>query len=466
MAENLSVTSYQHQHGDANHHATTEESSFSSTTLQRYAKFGRTVIAIAVASVIVLAGASNYWKKNDISHHQVWPTLDVTEVEETPSSMVRPSIEEDSIVGEPNLWHYNKEAVSDGDNANRDKEHYDVIIVGGSLSGLSAALCLGRSMRNVLVIDAGHPANAEAKMAHNLLGLEQSPHHNQPSSMNDLHVHVSEGGIPPSHLHSIAKSNVAQYPTVALVSGLVTNITTVTNVDDTNSNVLYYPISINANLQNDNTIIHRQARKLLLATGMQDLLPPIPGLKECWGNTAIHCPYCDGYEFQNQRTALLNMTPKTAIIMASIISKFTNELTIIGKYTGGNSFTLEQLGQLERHGIQLFLNSSILELQHTDGVLESVHLDNGKIISMGVVYIRPPKKQASVIDAIIPPLPLNDRGYIQVDPVTQKTPKDPNTYACGDCTDSNRALSIAMGSGTRAAKMINYELSMEDWMRT
>lgn len=299
-----------------------------------------------------------------------------------------------------------------------------MIIVGGSIAGLSAALCLGRSLRQVLVVDAGQPCNRAASEAHNLIGFD---------------------GSLPKEIHSIGYANAAAYQTVDFVSGTVTNIL----VEKEGGQ---YPIS--TILLNNDTA---RARKLILATGVQDLLPPIPGLGECWGKTAIHCPYCDGYEFRDKKTAFIGISPSAVLVMAQIVSKISGKLYIIGSY----EFTKSQLDQFKRHSIDL-LPYKAVSLQHSNGILESIKLDNNHTVSMDVVYVRPPHRQSPVVSTL--DLELNEQGYIKLDPATQKTNVS-NIYAVGDCTDSNRALSIAMGSGTRCGKMINFELSVEDWKK-
>lgn len=109
-----------------------------------------------------------------------------------------------------------------------------------------------------------------------------------------------------------------------------------------------------------------------------------------------------------------------------------------------------------------------MEVKHSDGLIESVVFQDGTEESMNALYIRPPFQHNFSVDQLqlLHPrqdgLPVNEAGYIIVDPKTQKTPID-GVMACGDCTTPNRALSIAIASGTKAAKMLNYELSLEDW---
>lgn len=215
------------------------------------------------------------------------------------------------------------------------------------------------------------------------------------------------------------------------------------------------------------------SRSLILATGVTDLLPDsVPGLSDCWGKSVLHCPYCHGYEFRGRRTALW-MSVGQLWQMAPIVRTFTsNGLCVVGwneisndsQKDGEGNYDADVLRrQLELHDIAVF-EESIAEIKHRGGVMTSVVLRDDTELPMDALYIRPPMRQ-NIPDFRLSGrgrLVMDDRGYIQVDPDTQKTSIE-GVMACGDCTTPNRALSIAVASGTKAAKMLNYELSMEDW---
>jgi thioredoxin reductase len=368
---------------------------------------------------------------------------------------------------------------------NTAKDDYDVIIVGGSSSGLSAALSLGRSLRSVLVVDNGAGScNQYQLKSHNLL----------------THDNVS-----PSVISNLAHQNIQQYSTIDYKNNATINhIIQKRRKQDGGNNNYYFSVNVTRPLNNNSSSSSSSiytSRKLIITTGIKDIFPPTPGLIECWGKCVIHCPYCHGYEFNNQRTALYNMSLQTIATMTPILhSTFTKQLYIIGgsyskelvlddikndKNTDPES--IEILKQLKEHNITI-LPQSIKEIIHTDNghKIESIILDDGMELSMDAMYIRPPFEQNFPFDKLSllaspsdendddnnnnnnnNPLSssmilLNDKGYIDVDSETQKT-RVAGIIACGDCTTPNRALSIAIASGTKAAKMLNYELSMEDW---
>src|SRR5690606_24019090 len=135
--------------------------------------------------------------------------------------------------------------------------HYDVIIIGGSYAGLSAAMALGRSRRTVLIIDEGRPCNRQTPHAHNL---------------------ITHDGDAPADIARRAKEQVLAYPTVRFIRDKALSAAGADGAFDvgTASDHAY------------------RAKKLLLATGVRDLTPPIPGFAECWGISVLHCPYCHG----------------------------------------------------------------------------------------------------------------------------------------------------------------------------
>lgn len=144
---------------------------------------------------------------------------------------------------------------------------YDAIVIGGGPAGLQAALTIGRMHRQVLLLDSGEYRNATVSHAHNL---------------------VTNDGRDPAELRAIARAELAAYPTVEVRTAAVESVSGalgdfgVTLADGTES-----------------------ARRLVLATGMRDELPPVPGLAEQWGRKVAQCPFCHGHEFAGQRVAIL-----------------------------------------------------------------------------------------------------------------------------------------------------------------
>jgi thioredoxin reductase len=324
------------------------------------------------------------------------------------------------------------------DNRN-DNFVWDVIIAGGSAAGLSAALSLGRSLRHVLVVDGGQPCNRHQVKSHNLLGMD---------------------GVSPAQIAQMARANVEQYETIQFWDGAE-----VQKVTTRNENFAVTVSRTQHLSDSDDAPQVVTCRKLILATGMADILPPIPGLQECWGKTVIHCPYCHGYEFRHKSTALW-MPAKQLWQMAPIVRTITNDLSVVGwsEYEGEHDID-DLWQQLTSRNITVY-NDPVVEIHHDQGIMTSLRLQDGTDLPVDALYIRPSMQQNFQLHRIQleQELLLDDKGFIQVDADTQKTSIE-GIMGCGDCTTPNRALSIAIASGTRAAKMLNYELSMEDWER-
>ncbi|MDO7742673.1 MAG: NAD(P)/FAD-dependent oxidoreductase, partial [Pedobacter sp.] len=164
---------------------------------------------------------------------------------------------------------------------NKENTKFDVVIIGGSYAGLSAAMALGRALRNVLVIDSGKPCNAQTPHSHNF---------------------ITQDGETPAAIAAKAKEQVMQYPSVQFLNDIAVA------VSGENSN---FSVSTSAGLN-----IH--AKKILFATGVKDIMPAIEGFAACWGISVIHCPYCYGYEYKSQPTGIL-MNGDMAIDMAELI---------------------------------------------------------------------------------------------------------------------------------------------------
>ncbi|HWK27554.1 MAG TPA: NAD(P)/FAD-dependent oxidoreductase [Solirubrobacter sp.] len=165
---------------------------------------------------------------------------------------------------------------------------YDVVIIGGGPAGLAAALTLGRSLRTTILFDGGAPRNAPADAMHNVLGRD---------------------GTPPAQLREDARRELAAYPTVELRDAAVASVAAGFTVTLASGEAA-------------------TARRLLLATGVVDELPAIPGFAERWGRTVLHCPYCHGYEQRGKRLAVLGATPHHAFV-ATLVRRYGDDVVLL-----------------------------------------------------------------------------------------------------------------------------------------
>ncbi|MCW4468497.1 NAD(P)/FAD-dependent oxidoreductase [Flavobacterium sp. MFBS3-15] len=297
------------------------------------------------------------------------------------------------------------------------KNTYDVIIIGGSYSGLSAAMALGRTLRSVLIIDSGKPCNRFTPHSHNF---------------------ITHDGAVPGDISAKAKEQVLTYPTVEFITD------TATDAVKTGGGFMVTAASGTT----------YTAKKLLVATGVVDMMPDIKGFSECWAKSVVHCPYCHGYEIRGKKTAIL-ANGDAAYHYALLVSQLTDGLSI---YTNGKAeFTKEQLEKFGKNNIPVN-EANIAELEHTDGYVTHIVFEDGSRQSIDAIYSKPVNVQHTDIPEKLG-CTINESGLIVVDE-TQRT-NVAGVYASGDCTNGQRAVAIAVASGMKAGALINAELAAE-----
>lgn len=291
---------------------------------------------------------------------------------------------------------------------------FDVIIVGGSHAGLSAALCLGRSLRKTLVIDAGKPCNSQTPRSHNLL-------------MHD--------GEKPQVILEKSRKQVLRYPTVEFLEDLVI---TVEKEDG------FFVLATEKRKK-------FCTQKILFATGLTDILPDITGFSECWGISVLHCPYCHGYEVKGMKTGILG-NGDLAFEMVKSVSHWTDDLVI---FTNGKPiFSDVEIEKLKSRNIPI-IDTAIKALEHENGHLKRILFKEGSSHEIHTLYAHPHTKQQCNLAAVFG-CKTNGHGCIETD-VFQKT-NIHGIYAAGDCASVGRAVSVAVASGTVAGMFINKEL--------
>lgn len=294
---------------------------------------------------------------------------------------------------------------------------YDVIIIGGSYSGLSAAMSLGRASRRVLIIDSNKPCNSQTPHSHNFL---------------------TRDGETPAAIKAIAKEQVKAYPTVQFITD----------------------VAVNAGKGQDSfrvtTLAGKtyEACKLLFTTGIEDLMPDIEGFAECWGISVIHCPYCHGYEVKGDKTAIL-ANGDAAMHYSSLLLQWTTDLTI---FTNGPAeFTAEQLNLLNKYNIPI-IPGKVSALEQNDGQLHEIVMDNSLRYKFGIMYYRPPFRQHSDLPRLLG-CTINDQGYIETDDMQRTTMA--GIFAAGDNSTSLRSIASAVATGMKAGAIVNNELASE-----
>ncbi len=298
--------------------------------------------------------------------------------------------------------------------AMKEQTNFDVIIIGGSYAGLSAAMSLGRSLRGVLIVDSGLPCNRYTPHSHNF---------------------ITHDGAVPREIAAKAKSQVLKYKTVTYHQDIALSGQKINN-------------GYQINTRSGKTF---QGKKLVFATGVRDVFPAIKGFEECWGKSVIHCPYCHGYEFKGQKTAIL-ANGERAIHIAGLVHNLTEDLSIVTR--GKADFSEEQWKTLERNNIRV-IEREVVEISHHNGQINAVIFDDGTHENYDVAYAAIPFEQHCAIPVSLG-CELTEMGHLKVDQFQQTTIE--GIFASGDCSAMLRTVAYAVSTGNLAGAMVNHQL--------
>ena len=306
---------------------------------------------------------------------------------------------------------------------------YDVIIVGGGPAGLSAALVLGRACRRVLVIDSGQPRNAAAREMHGYLGHD---------------------GIRPRDLLDIGRKEIARYG-VEFVQDRACQAESAPKSGD-------QPFRTGFRIETEKG---RSAlcRKLLFATGMCDELPDLPGIKECYGVSVHHCPYCDGWEHRGKQLAALGQTASAAAGLGLSLRTWSKAVTVL---TNGEALDEKSKTQLKKNGIAS-CQERIRRFVHEGETLQAVELDSGERLELDAVFFSTTQREHCDL-----PRKLGCRfEETKTAEVVATSPKKkctnvPGLFLAGDADGDVQFVIVASAEGATAAVAINRELQDED----
>ena len=295
-----------------------------------------------------------------------------------------------------------------------DGRAYDVVVVGGGAAGLSAALVLGRARRRVAVIDAGSPRNAPA--AH-------------------MQGFVTRDGMPPAEFLAAARSEVAVY-----------------GVEIVSDRVLGIGPGFSVRLA-DRAVV--TARRILLATGVSDALPPIPGVRERWGRDLLHCPYCHGWEVRDRPLGVRGTHPG-AVQHALLVRQWSDDIVFFAHTL---DVTTTDRAQLAARDIRV-IDGEVARLVVEADQLTGVELADGRVITRAAVFIRP--HNVPHPDGIAASLGCerNAAGFVTVD--ANGRTSTPGVWAAGNVVDPRAQVITSAGAGSAAAIAINADLVEED----
>ena len=300
-----------------------------------------------------------------------------------------------------------------------DTHAYEVIVIGGGAAGLSAALVLGRSRRHTLVVDAGEPRNAPS--AH-------------------MQGYLTRDGMPPSDFLATGREEIARYG-VELVRDRVVEVSQ----------------GFGVTLASGRTL---RSRRLVIATGLKDELPAVPGVAERFGRDVLHCPYCHGWEVRDQAFGVLATTP-LSVHQALMVSQWSKDVTLFLHTVAEADLSDDDLRRLAVAGVKM-VQGEVEELMIEDDRLTSVRLADGSVHARQVLFTAPravPQNDLlAQLGAQLNETPFG--AYPVVDATGQTTV--PGVWAVGNAMGFGEQVINAAAGGYRAGATINGDLLFTD----
>jgi thioredoxin reductase len=293
---------------------------------------------------------------------------------------------------------------------------FDVVIAGGGPAGLSAALMLGRCRRQVLLCDAGTPRNAASEA---------------------LHGYLTRDGINPLEFLRVGREELRQYG-IAPREATVAEITTVENG---------FAVQLEGGERVD-------ARKVLIASGVRDLVPEVPGIRECYGKSVHHCPYCDGWEVKDRRLLVLGQGQAAAGLSLSL-KTWSADVAIA---TNGRArIPPSQRAQLARERIEVD-ERPISHLSHDAGRARQLHFKAGDARDCDAIFFTAGQSPQCELPRRLG-CEFTRKGTVKTDHLGQTCV--PGVYVVGDASHDVQFVVVAAAEGAKAAVAINKALQAQ-----
>ncbi len=304
------------------------------------------------------------------------------------------------------------------------EESYDVVVVGGGAAGLSGAVTLARSRRSVLVLDAGDPRNAPAGHVHNLF---------------------TRDGTPPAQLAEIGRAEVEHYGG-RVDSGRVTSLERVGD---------RFRLEVG-----DRGVT---ARRLLVATGLHDELPDVPGLAQRWGTDVLHCPYCHGWEVRDQQVGVLATSPM-AVHQTLLFRQLSPHVTLL-QHTGP-ALTEDEREQLEARGVEV-VDGVVVQVESAADGLKGVRLADGSHVPLDALVVAPRFTARAELLAPLGLLPVevlvgSHVVGTRIEADARGATTVPGVWVAGNVTDVQAQVVTAAASGLAAGAALNGDLIAEE----
>jgi len=302
------------------------------------------------------------------------------------------------------------------------QEHFDVAVIGGGPAGLSAGVALTRALRSVLVVDAGGQRNLSARGVHGFLSRE---------------------GMSPQDLVAAGREELERYGGTA-EHGLVTSV-----CGEEDAFVL--------SLKGGGT---RTARRLLVATGITDDLPAIPGLAERWGRDVLYCPYCHGWEIKGQRIGVL-ASDASAVPEALTFRQWSPDVTLF--LNNAVALGPDEDEQLRARSVRV-VHGAVSGLEIREDQLAGVRLDGGGSLALDVLAVSPAAtSKATMLQRLgLEPCGLEEGEGSCLETDESGRTACPGVWAAGNAVDVSAQVMTAAAAGLRAASAINADLVLAD----
>lgn len=305
----------------------------------------------------------------------------------------------------------------------RDTDSYDVVVIGGGAGGLSASLQLARARRSVVVIDAGEPRNAPAAGVHALLALD---------------------GIAPAELLERGRAEVLRYGGELRAGRAVC----VTREDDDRFRV---------ELDDGGAV---RGRRLIVASGIVDELPAVPGVREHWGGDVLHCPYCHGWEVRDRAIGILATGPMS-VHQALLLRQWSEDIVYFPRVAGTPSD--DQVEQLTARGIRI-VPGEVAALESRDGRLAGVRMTDGTVVArqaVAVATVARPRADFLAGLGLVPVEHPSGMGQFLTSDATGRSEVD-GVWLVGNLTDISAQVGAAAAGGALAGAHANADLVREE----
>ncbi|MEV0236458.1 NAD(P)/FAD-dependent oxidoreductase [Nonomuraea sp. NPDC050786] len=303
----------------------------------------------------------------------------------------------------------------------------DVVVIGGGAAGLNGALILARSRRSVVVIDSGSPRNAPAEAVHGFIVFD---------------------GTPPSEILRRGREQVRQYGGRVVQGEVVSAEPAAPSADG--------DLRFTVTLADSRSVT---ARRILVATGLTDVLPEVPGLAEHWGHSVVHCPFCHGWEVRDEPIGVLATGP-ASIGHALLFRQLTEDLTY---FTHGTDLDEDSRARFAARGIRVIDTPVTEVVNDTGGALAGVRLADGQVVARRVLAVGP-RMQARTqglegLGLPVQDLPNMARGFASgAAGITEV----PGVWVAGNATDPVAQVGASAAAGALAGAEINKVLAIAD----